>query len=367
MYMSNYWKHQFSKVLDYLTRQKKPAIVLMTVGATILGGQKALNFAVTGNFSWGSLTVGTNDGNVINDYLVPIVAIMLIVMGGILMALHEFQAFKQNSRKRIVLVAGNGLRTTSETGLDKKVTSILKGTIYPVEIDITQQFRDGYVFEPELTFMRKILPTKDNLAQLLAKGSADTTQVVYGGFLPVPFTFFIGNVLDDKSDVGVFDWDRENERWVHISETHIDDGESFISETIRTGELDEVVLVVSCSYRVKILQVGECFKGLGIEHLTLKTIAFDNHWSLVKQRRLSIQFAEKIKSLSDMGIKTIHLILAAQSSVVLNLGRRYDSRNMSELIVYQYEQTNKNPYPWGIYALSHGHENSGFITRSEEQ
>ncbi|HCN5517196.1 TPA: hypothetical protein N6X97_004677, partial [Escherichia coli] len=119
MYMSNYWKHQFSKVLDYLTRQKKPAIVLMTVGATILGGQKVLNFAVTGNFSWGSLTVGTNDGNVINDYLVPIVAIMLIVMGGILMALHEFQAFKQNSRKRIVLVAGNGLRTTSETGLDK--------------------------------------------------------------------------------------------------------------------------------------------------------------------------------------------------------------------------------------------------------
>lgn len=114
-------------------------------------------------------------------------------------------------------------------------------------------------------------------------------------------------------------------------------------------------------------QVGECFKGLGIEHLTLETIAFDNHWSLVKQRRLSIQFAEKIKSLSDMGIRTIHLILAAQSSVVLNLGRRYDSRNMSELIVYQYEQTNKNPYPWGIYALSHGHENGGFITRSEEQ
>lgn len=367
MHMSSYWKHQFSKILDYLTRQKKPAVVLMTVGGTILGGQKVLNFVVTGKFSWGSLTVGTNDGNFISDYIVPIVAIILIVMGGILMVLNECLAFKQNSHKRIILVAGNGLRTTSETGLDKKVTSILKGTIYPVDIDITQQFRDGYVFEPELTFIRKILPSKDNLAQLLAKGSAESIQVGYGGFLPVPFTFFIGNVLDDKSNVSVFDWDRENERWEHISEKHIDDGESFISETIRTGELDEIVLVVSCSYRVKMLQVGECFKGLGIEHLTLETIAFDNHWSLVKQRRLSIQFAEKIKSLSDMGIRTIHLILAAQSSVVLNLGRRYDSRNMSELIVYQYEQTNKNPYPWGIYALSHGHENGGFITRSEEQ
>lgn len=363
--MSDYWKQQLSKILDYLTRKKKPALVLVAAGITMLAGQKALNFAVTGTFSWGSLSVGTNDGNFISDYLIPIIAIVLIIMGGTLVAINEFQAFKQNSRKRIILVAGNGLRTTSETGLHKKVISVLKGTVYPFDIDITQQLRDGYVYEPELTFTRKILPSKDYLSQLLAKGSTDTTQVAYAGFLPVPFTFFIGNMLDDKSDVNVFDWDRKNERWEHISEKNNDDGESFSSETICTGELDEIVLVVSCSYRVKIPQVAECFERMGIEHLKLDTIAFDNHWSLAKQRRLSIQFAEKIKSLSDIGFRTIHLILAAQSSVVLNLGRRYDSRNMSELIVYQYEQTNTPPYPWGVYALSHGHEHGGFVSRSD--
>ncbi|MEH2727365.1 hypothetical protein [Klebsiella pneumoniae] len=102
MHISSYWKHQFSKILDYLTRQKKPAVVLMTVGGTILGGQKVLNFVLTGKFSWGSLTVGTNDGNFISDYIVPIVAIILIVMGGILMVLNEYLAFKQNSHKRII-------------------------------------------------------------------------------------------------------------------------------------------------------------------------------------------------------------------------------------------------------------------------
>lgn len=74
----------------------------MTVGVSILGGQKVLNFVVTGKFSWGSLTVGTNDGNFISDYIVPIVAIILIVMGGILMVLNECLAFKQNSHKRII-------------------------------------------------------------------------------------------------------------------------------------------------------------------------------------------------------------------------------------------------------------------------
>ncbi|MGQ8708684.1 SAVED domain-containing protein [Serratia sp. TSA_198.1] len=364
--MSDYWKQQLSKVIDYLTRQKKPGFVLIATGAAILAGQRAISFAITGTFSWGSLSVGTAEGNFISDYLVPAIAIALIATGMVLITVNECQSIKQNSRKRIILVAGNGLRTTSETGLGRKVKSILKGTVYPLDIDITQQLRDGYVFEPKLTFTRKILPAKDNLAQLLAKGTSDTTQVAYGGFLPVPFTFFIGNMLDDKSDVNVFDWDREHERWEHISEKNSDDGESFSSETVRIGDLDEIVLVVSCSYRVKMPLVTDSFEGLGIEHLKLETIAFDNHWSLMKQRRLSLQFAEKIKSLSDEGFRTIHLILAAQSSVVLNLGRRYDSRNMSELIVYQYEQTNKTPYPWGIYALSHGRENSGFISCSDE-
>lgn len=35
------------------------------------------------------------------------------------------------------------------------------------------------------------------------------------------------------------------------------------------------------------------------------------------------------------GVKVIHLILAAQNSVVFNLGRRYDKRNVPDIVVYQ--------------------------------
>ncbi|MDU4126262.1 MULTISPECIES: SAVED domain-containing protein [Enterobacterales] len=362
--MSLFWKEQLSKVIDYVTRQKRPGVIMLAAGSAMVV-RNVWNFVFTGTFRGESLSIGTAEGNVISDYIVPIIGLLLILAGSSLLIMGERQAHKQNSRKRILLVTGSGLRTTTGTGLDKAVQAILKGMIQPQEIDITQRIRDGVVIEPEMTFQRQILPAKDNITQSLSSGDKEMTQVAYGGFLPVPFTFFLGNVLDDKSDVTVFDWDRKDEKWRHISINHVDDEENFMSETICIPNSDEIVLVVSFSYRVNIEQVVNSFPGLGIEHLYLENNKFDNHWSLAKQRRLSMEFAERVKMFSGMGIRTIHLIMSAQSSVVLNFGRRYDSRNMSDIIVYQFEQSNSNPYPWGVYGLSHRHENSGFVTRKK--
>ncbi|EOC0111084.1 SAVED domain-containing protein [Cronobacter sakazakii] len=363
--MSEYWKHQLSKIIDYMTRQKRPGVLMMVTGATLAAGPKLLSFAFKGTFHGESLSISTAEGNVVSDYIVPIIGGILVLAGLVFLSIGEYQSIKQNSRKRILLITGNGLRTTTGTGLDKVVRTVLKGLIQPRDIDITQRIRDGVVIEPESTFNRQILPEKDIITQILCKGEPDLTQVAYGGFLPVPFTFFLGNVLDDKGDVTVFDWDRKDEKWKHISSNNIDDGESFVHETIIESTSDQIVLVVSCSYRVNIEQVTRSFAGQGIEHIYLETNRFDNHWSLAKQRRLSLEFAEKIKTLSMQGIRTVHLILSAQSSIVLNFGRRYDNRNMADVIVYQYEQSNINPYPWGVYGLSHRYENSGIVMRPD--
>ncbi|CDH26266.1 SAVED domain-containing protein [Xenorhabdus bovienii] len=363
--MSGYWKHQLSKIIDYLTRQKRPGVIMMATGATLALGPGVWNLAFTGTFRGESLTIGTAEGNVVTDYIVPIIGGVLVIAGLAFLAIGEFQTIKQNSRKRIILVTGNGLRTTTGTGLEKIVRTVLKGIIQPQEINITQRIRDGVVIEPEITFQRQILPAKDNITQSLSKGDPDLTQVAYGGFLPVPFTFFLGNVLDDKGDVTVFDWNRQDEEWKHISTNNVDDGESFVHETIGEPSSDEIVLAVSYSYRVDIEQVARSFPGQGIEHLYLETNTFNNHWSLAKQRRLSLEFAEKVKTFSRQGIRTVHLIISAQSSVALNFGRRYDNRNMADIIVYQFEQSNDNPYPWGVYGLSHRHENSGFVMRPQ--
>lgn len=363
--MSQYWKHQLSKIIDYLTRQKSPGVIMTVTGASLALGLGLWNLEFTGTFRGESLTISTVEGNVVTDYIVPAIGGILILAGLSFLAIGEFQTLKQNSRKRIILVTGNGLRTTTGTGLENIVRTVLKGTIQPQELDITQRIRDGVIIEPEITFQRQVLPAKDILTQSLSKGDPDLTQIAYGGFLPVPFTFFLGNILDDKGNVTVFDWDRGNEEWKLISTNNVDDGESFIHKTICKPNSDEIVLVVSCSYRVDIEQVAISFPGQGIEHIYLENNTFNNHWSLTKQRRLSLEFIEKVKNLSSQGIRTVHLIISAQSSVVLNFGRRYDNRNMGDIIVYQFEQSNSNPYPWGVYGLSHKHENSGFVTHPQ--
>lgn len=359
--MDEYTKKQLSIIIGWITRKKRPGFVLITAGVAILSVKSAINFAITGTFSWGTLSIGTAVGNFVTDFIVPLIGITLCIFGLFFISISEIQSHRLNSRKRLILITGDGLRTTLGTGFETLARKTLKGTVYSVPIDITQRIHDGLIIDPESTFKRQILPAKENIGQLIENSTPEYTQVAYGGFLPVPFTFFLGNVLDDKGNITVFDWDRQDEVWRLISEENIDDGECFIQEKIKTLPSKEIVLILSCSYKVSIEQVENSFKGMSIEHLRLENNSFGNHWSLTKQRRLALEFAEKIKSFSDRGIQTIHLILAAQSSLALNLGRRYDSRNMPEIIVYQYERTGPSPYPWGIYGLSHEHEDGGFI------
>jgi hypothetical protein len=47
-------------------------------------------------------------------------------------------------------------------------------------------------------------------------------------------------------------------------------------------------------------------------------------------------------------LKRIHVVMAAPNSVVFNFGRRYDKRNLPELVVYQYERGQQPAYPWGV-------------------
>jgi hypothetical protein len=81
--------------------------------------------------------------------------------------------------------------------------------------------------------------------------------------------------------------------------------------------------------------------------MTLPTLT-SSHWSEAKQSALADQFLDTLKQLDALGVQQIHLVLAAQNSVVFNLGRRYDKRNLPRVAVYQFERGEGTRYPWGI-------------------
>ena len=63
---------------------------------------------------------------------------------------------------------------------------------------------------------------------------------------------------------------------------------------------------------------------------------------------LAQQFLEVVKKVRARGVRRIHLVMAAPNSVVFTFGRRYDKRNLPEIVVYQYERGQSPAYPWGV-------------------
>ena len=154
--------------------------------------------------------------------------------------------------------------------------------------------------------------------------------------------------MDDEGAVVVMDWDRHARLWRQLDGA--DDGMRF-----EVGGLDaiadgtrEVGLVVSVSYRIGMDDVRRTVPGIPIVRLTLTGGTADSHWSEEKQAALGQRFFSTAAALGNAGVKRIHLFLAAPNSVVFRFGQLYDRRNLVETVVYQYEQRQDPPYPWGV-------------------
>jgi len=275
--------------------------------------------------------------------------ILLICSVAILAALGMFilrvrGETKNRSKKRVVVIEGRGLRDDDGAPLDQFVSGKVEGQIIPVLLDLRNRL-DGKIIEPEralediLAAHRSVLQHKKNVER------SDLTTV-YGGLTSVPYTFLTGLLLDDESGISTYDWDRAQESWRSLDMQ--DDGMVFkVSGIENLISATEVVIALAFSYPINDEDLKSTF-SYPVVRLTLDGLSSDAHWSQKKQNRLAQQFFEVVKQLNAAGAKRIHLVMAAPNSAVFTFGRRYDKRNLPELVVYQYERGNDPAYPWGI-------------------
>lgn len=168
-----------------------------------------------------------SEGNIITDYFVNIVAILIILGGFIWLLIDAYQEAKITVRKKVVVIEGRGLRKVMTNPLHKTAAKHFSGKIDPLTLDITQRVRDGEVIYPQDTFNNNIKTIVSNIATRIDGIDHQDLTLVYGGLLPVPFTFYIGAILDDNGPVSVFDWDRTQEDWRLIDNNADDDHTSF--------------------------------------------------------------------------------------------------------------------------------------------
>lgn len=278
------------------------------------------------------------------DGWILIICSIIIAVALVLIVLRRRSEVKILAKKRVIVIEARGLRDDDGSPLEEAIKGNFNGQIIPVLLDLRNRL-DGKTIEPERAIDDIYAAHRSVLQHEKHLDRSDVT-VVYGGLTSVPYTFLTGVLLDDEGLVNTFDWDRTQERWRDLKGE--DDGLTFEMSGIEgVTDTQEVLVAVTFSYPVNRIDLESTF-SFPIVDLRLDGMSSDTHWSSKKQNRLAQQFFEVVKALSSRGVKRIHVVMAAPNSVVFNFGRRYDKRNLPELVVYQYERGQQPAYPWGV-------------------
>lgn len=241
----------------------------------------------------------------------------------------------------------------NDTPLHASLPSSIRGTVEALTINVREGVKSGRITHPEVA-LQKVIAGKGDLDRRLEGQNKNDIEVVYGGLMAVPLTFVTGCLLDDESQIRVFDWDRTgNGRWREI-ENGGDDSQRLQTVCQIEGEAEEAVLALSVSYEVDVRAIHQAFEGIPLMHLRMPECTSNGHWSQEKQAALSLQFLQALKEMGAKGVKKIHLIIAAPNSVVFSFGKIFDRRNLPSATVYQYERTATPAYPWGVVVPTHG-------------
>lgn len=292
----------------------------------------------------GSVEFGT--AGVVPDsvlWIITIVCIALMLGSAIWAWMRYANEQKCLARKKVFVIEGRGLRDDDGSSLKSAVPDSLLGTRIDYILDLRQR-KDGVIVEPE-DLLPPITAMKTWLHQVQKGNDRSDLTTVYGGLTAVPLTFLTGLLLDDEGDIAVMDWDRVESRWRLLDGQ--DDASRFeITGMEEIGTAREVVLAISASYLVKSEDLVTTFT-CPIVRMTLPDLQ-SSHWSQARQSALADQFLGLLKQLDAKGVQQIHLVLAAQNSVVFNLARRYDKRNLPRVTAYQFERSQERRYPWGI-------------------
>lgn len=278
------------------------------------------------------------------DRWILCIASLLVGLGVLLIIARFIGDAKARSKKRVVVIEARGLRDDDGSPLSEVAANHHEGAITKIMLDLRNRL-DGDIIQPERA-LDEISSTQRSVLQHQKNFERSDLTTVYGGLTSVPYTFLTGVLLDDEGNIVTYDWDRVQEAWRKV-EGEDDEVGFHVDGLGALSDASDIVVAIAYSYPINDDDLATTF-DFPVVRLTLGELSSDSHWSQEKQNRLAQRFLETTKQLSAIGAKRIHLVLAAPNSVVFTFGRRYDKRNLPELVVYQYQRGLVLAYPWGV-------------------
>ena len=347
--MKNEFRYFFRKLTDFLFRRWTAPLLFARLGVILTtfsaGASWILSLKYKG--SYGLLELGYHSSTtpgliVFVCFFIGITTFLICLVWEIVRDRNEMRLLE---KRKTIVIEQRGLLDTKDQSLAEHIKQTKKVFVDLVLVDIRERLIDNVVTRPDIA-LEKVLNLSLTLKEKTNSHSVSDIVIVYGGIMPVPFTFVTGYLLDDESKIEVYDWDRDESAWRELSDE--DDGQSFEIERVNYGNEKSAVVAVSMSYPVDRVAINTSLPSVPQHHLKLRDKNRNNHWSKQKQDRLAGEFFEYCKQLQDDGVEHIHLVLAAQNSVAFRFGQYYDKRNLPPITVYQYERSNAMKYPWAI-------------------
>lgn len=339
---------------DWLFRRRSPWMWLIRTGAGLLITSAAGGLVLTlKTYGVIDLAVDTSAGTpAAIAYILAFFGGLLVLVGLGLEVRRGWADEALQARKRVLVIEQRGLRDTTDTPLVEAVPTTIRGRRDSILVNL-RQGADGRIVDPDLALDR-IMALPQTLEQHRAGLDRRDVSIVYGGLVSVPYAFLTGMLLDDESTVTVLDWNRDAERWQRLDGA--DDDRRFTVSGLDNvpAEAPDVIIAVSVSYVADLPGIRRTLGDLPVVQLDLSDGTPNCHWSEDKQRALAETFRNTVIALGNRHVGRIHLVIAAQNSVVFRFGRSYDKRNLPPVTVYQYERTNNPPFPWGVVMPTHG-------------
>jgi hypothetical protein len=249
------------------------------------------------------------------------------------------------------LLKFKGLIGVEHIGLRKRIATPLSaflGKAETIPIDLSVCYENDKVSNPKKALELTKLSIEETLKSKSEQIGSQEVKIVYGGTPPVGLGFLAGYSMANTYHVEVWDYNRnakDGKNWYKV-DGYADANRPIIDNSNYIPDKD-VCILMSISHPVTIEQVRVKISFPSYIEVKMPEIKYDSMSSLEKLTAFEKTFGELLKKLAADGTERVHIFCAAQSSFNFCMGRQI-TRNHPAIIVYEYDISDSEKYPWGV-------------------
>lgn len=198
--------------------------------------------------------------------------------------------------------------------------------------------------------------TQDRLVNSILRDCDEYTELFYYGIAHIPLIFRAGFQIGDEGKVRLLHKYRNEQAAFKEISTEADDFKIELTGNTYcfNKAAKEMLVVVATSFPVssadlEVFRNNEIGYELRFEMNSQSFYGVDSVVSYAVMNRLRTGILNHIRKIvASDNIEKIHLVLSTSSDFTFFLSQGFSKYHDPEIIVYQYERSNPQKYPWGI-------------------